>query len=415
MNKKIVASLLAVACFAPGMANAEAAPEGYQLQQVLLMSRHNLRAPLANNGSVLEQSTAQSWPEWDVPGGQLTTKGGVLEIYMGHYLREWLAEQGLVKSGECPTPQSVYAYANSLQRTVATAQFFITGAFPGCDVPVHHQEKMGTMDPTFNPVITNDSPEFQQAAVKAMEAQREHYKLDDSYKLLEQVTAFSDSPTCKEKKECDLTAGKDKFSANASEEPGVNGPLKVGNSLVDAFTLQYYEGFPLDQVAWGQIKTEQQWRALSQLKNSYQDTLFTSPEVARNVSAPLVKYIQKALTESGEKGPKITLLVGHDSNIASLLTALDFKEYQLPQQNERTPIGGKIMFQRWHDSKANRELMKVEYVYQSSEQLRNGEVLSLQQPPQRVTLQLNGCPVDANGFCPWDKFTDVLDKTVAGK
>ncbi|WP_435929786.1 bifunctional glucose-1-phosphatase/inositol phosphatase [Dryocola sp. BD613] len=415
MNKKIVASLLAVACFAPGMANAEAAPEGYQLQQVLLMSRHNLRAPLANNGSVLEQSTAQSWPEWDVPGGQLTTKGGVLEIYMGHYLREWLAEQGLVKSGECPTPQSVYAYANSLQRTVATAQFFITGAFPGCDVPVHHQEKMGTMDPTFNPVITNDSPEFQQAAVKAMEAQREHYKLDDSYKLLEQVTAFNDSPTCKEKQQCDLTASKDKFSAKATEEPGVSGPLKVGNSLVDAFTLQYYEGFPLDQVAWGQIKTEKQWRVLSQLKNGYQDTLFTSPEVARNVAAPLVKYIQKALTGNEAEAPKVTLLVGHDSNIASLLTALDFKDYQLPQQNERTPIGGKIMFQRWHDSKANRELMKVEYVYQSSEQLRNGQVLSLQQPPQRVTLQLNGCPIDANGFCPWDKFTEVLNQTVAGK
>lgn len=50
---------------------------------------------------------------------------------MGHYMREWLAEQGMVKSGECPPPDTVYAYANSLQRTVATAQFFITGAFLG--------------------------------------------------------------------------------------------------------------------------------------------------------------------------------------------------------------------------------------------------------------------------------------------
>ncbi|WP_413497857.1 bifunctional glucose-1-phosphatase/inositol phosphatase [Buttiauxella gaviniae] len=412
MNKKMITALLAMAYFAPALAQAETAPQGYQLQQILLMSRHNLRAPLANNGSVLEQSTAQSWPEWDVPGGQLTTKGGVLEVYMGHYLREWFAEQGLVTSGECPTPQSIYAYANSLQRTVATAQFFITGAFPGCDVPVHHQEKMGTMDPTFNPVITNGSPEFQQAAVKAMETQREQYKLGDSYQLLEQIVAFKDSPSCKEKQQCDLTAEKDKFTTNATEEPGVSGPLKVGNSLVDAFTLQYYEGFPLDQVAWGQIKTDQQWKVLSQLKNSYQDTLFTSPQVAQNVAAPLIKYIQKALAGSNNKGPKITLLVGHDSNIASLLTALDFKPYQLPEQYERTPIGGKIMFQRWHDTNNNRELMKVEYVYQSAEQLRKADVLSLQQPPQRVTLQLNGCPTDANGFCPWDKFTQVLAQSV---
>lgn len=74
-------------------AQEQAAPEGYQLQQVLIMSRHNLRAPLANNGSVLEQSTPKSRLSGCL-GGQLTTKGGVLEVYMGHYMREWLAQRG---------------------------------------------------------------------------------------------------------------------------------------------------------------------------------------------------------------------------------------------------------------------------------------------------------------------------------
>lgn len=161
MKKTLIAAAVAGGMLVSVGAQAQTTPEGYQLQQVLMMSRHNLRAPLANNGSVLEQSTPNKWPEWDVPGGQLTTKGGVLEVYMGHYMREWLAAQGMVKSGECPASDAVYAYANSLQRTVATAQFFITGAFPGCDVPVHHQEKMGTMDPTFNPVITYDAAAVQ--------------------------------------------------------------------------------------------------------------------------------------------------------------------------------------------------------------------------------------------------------------
>lgn len=153
MRKALLAVAVAGTLAVTFGAQAQDTPDGYQLEQVLIMSRHNLRAPLANNGSVLEQSTPKQWPEWDVPGGQLTTKGGVLEVYMGHYIREWLAEQGMVKTGECPQADTVYAYANSLQRTVATAQFFITGAFPGCDVPVHHQEKMGTMDPTFNPAL----------------------------------------------------------------------------------------------------------------------------------------------------------------------------------------------------------------------------------------------------------------------
>lgn len=95
MKKRLLAAAVAGAVILSAGAQAQdtAAPEGYQPQQVLIMSRHNLRAPLANNGSVLEQSTAKAWPQWDVPGGQLTTKGGVLEVYMGHYMREWLAQR----------------------------------------------------------------------------------------------------------------------------------------------------------------------------------------------------------------------------------------------------------------------------------------------------------------------------------
>ncbi len=38
--------------------------------------------------------------------GELTTSG-VLEVYMGHYTREWLVAQGLIPSGECPAPDTV--------------------------------------------------------------------------------------------------------------------------------------------------------------------------------------------------------------------------------------------------------------------------------------------------------------------
>lgn len=415
MIKKLSLCALSVIAALPMGMSAYAADGDMQLQQVLMLSRHNLRAPLANNGSVLEQSTKKSWPQWDVAGGELTTKGGVLEVYMGNYTRQWLAQQGLVQNGTCPDSSNIFVYANSLQRTVATAQYFITGAFPGCDIAVTHQDAMGTMDPIFNPVVTDGSDEFNKKALAAMTAANEKLALKPAFQHLEKIVDYKSAPACNGKKQCDLSSGDNTFSADNGKEPNVSGPLKIGNSLVDAFTLQYYEGFPADQVAWGQIKTPEQWKELASIKNGYQDALFASPEVAREVAAPLVDYIRSQLVDQDKaNAPKVTLMVGHDSNIASLLSALQVKPYELPGNDEKTPIGGQVVFERWHDVKNNKDLLKIEYVYQTADQLRDADVLSLKNPPKRVTLQLAGCETDANGYCSWDQFIGALNGALQG-
>ncbi len=415
MFNKLSLCTLAI-CSALSTTAALAADSDYQLEQVLMVSRHNLRAPLADNGSLLTQVTRKTWPAWEVPDGQLTTKGGVLEVYMGRYTREWLAQQGLVDKAECPKSDDVFAYANSLQRTVATAQFFITGAFPGCDVQVNHQDEMGAMDPVFNPIITGTDKAFNQQALAAMTADSEKLALKPAYEQLEKMVNSRNSAFCNGKKQCDaFSREQNKFIADNGKEPGVTGPLKTGNALVDAFTLQYYEGLPLEQVAWGKIKTPEQWTELSAIKNGYHDTLFSDPAVARDVAAPLVDYIRNLLVNlDQENAPKVMLMVGHDSNISSLLNALAVNPYTLTNQFERTPIGGMVQFQRWMDKKNKRELVKVEYVYQSTQQLRDAQPLSLAHPPERVTLQMAGCPTDTNGFCPWDKFTQVLTDALKG-
>ncbi len=415
MIKKLSLCALSVIAALPVSLSATAAEGDMQLQQVLMLSRHNLRAPLATNGSVLEQSTKKSWPQWDVPGGELTTKGGVLEVYMGKYSRQWLAQQGLIANNSCPDSKDIFIYANSLQRTVATAQFFAAGAFPGCDVAVTHQDAMGTMDPIFNPVVTDDSEAFNKKALAAMTAENEKLALKPALQRLEKIIDYKTSPACKGNKQCTLAGDSNTFSADNGKEPGVSGPLKVGNSLVDAFTLQYYEGFPAEQVAWGEIKTPEQWKELAAIKNGYQDALFSAPDVAREVAAPLVDYIRSQLVDTDkESAPKVTLMVGHDSNIASLLSALQVKPYTLPDNDEKTPIGGQVLFERWHDAKNDKDWVKVEYVYQTADQLRNAEVLSLKNPPKRVTLQLAGCDTNAQGFCSWEQFTTVLNSALQG-
>ncbi len=93
-------------------------------------------------------------------------------------------------------------------------------------------------------------------------------------------------------------------------------------------------------------------------ENGYQDSLFTSTEVAQNVAKPLVKYIDKHTVTDQAKRRKSPCWWGMSSNIASLLTALDFKPYQLHDQQERTPIGGKVSSSAG-DKKPTAKLMKI--------------------------------------------------------
>ncbi len=87
---------------------------------------------------------------------------------------------------------------------------------------------MGTMDPTFNPVITDDSAAFSEQAVAAMEKELSKLQLTDSYQLLEKIVNYKDSPACKEKQQCSLVDGKNTFcTANGIAKPShVHGPLR---------------------------------------------------------------------------------------------------------------------------------------------------------------------------------------------
>lgn len=412
--RKLKYSLLAALpfCFAISL-DVLADTQNYTLEQVVVFSRHGLRAPLSSPSSELGKVTPDKWPQWDTPSSYLTTRGGALESYFGHYFSEWLVDNKLLKNDTCPTDKDVYFYANSLQRTIATAQFFSVGAFPGCTVPVHHKEKLGTMDPMFNPIIRDGSEDFKQRAIASINERAGeggidglNERLKPTYQDMMHVINYPDSANCRQDKQCDLTTLPAGVKIKAGEEPGVTGPLKTGTAIADAFILQYYEGSPQSQVAWGNIKTDDQFAKLVGIKEYYNTVVFSAPVVAKQVSANLVNYINTAFTHPDDQA-KFTFLVGHDSNIASLLSALDIKPYKLANQYETTPIGGKVLFERWKDP-AGKEWLKMEYVYQTTGQINGLKQLDRANPPARAVLELKGCPVDAQGFCPFDQFKTVL-------
>ncbi|WP_406734747.1 hypothetical protein RJD39_17545 [Vibrio scophthalmi] len=223
--------------------------------------------------------------------------------------------------------------------------------------------------------------------------------------ILSEIVDYKDSPACKETGQCDIASLPTTLSFNKDKEPGISGPLRLGTIISDAFILQYYDGYPMKDVAWGKIKNNEEWLELASIKDKYGEVLFGAPLVAEHVAKPLLDYVDKTIQVGGEK--ELTVLVGHDSNVVSLLSALNVQPYVLPDTFENTPIGGKIAIERWKNPKGD-DLVKLEYIYQTSDQIRNLVPLSLQTPPQHVTLKMNDCPTDKNGFCSFDTFKQKL-------
>ena len=424
MKKTLLLTALAAACVAAQAENTTLAPEGYTLEKVTILSRHGIRAPLVGYGSALAEATPHTWTPWKTEGGHLTPRGGELETRLAHYMDEWFDAVGLIKKDSCPTTDQLLVYANSLPRTIDTGKNFVKGAFPDCDITVHNLEEVGKMDNTFNPIVRSPVDDaFVAKAEKSIDDMlgeggfaKLNERLAKNYQILETVLDYDHSATCEKEKQCDLEKMPNSLTFAQNKEPGTKGPLRNGTGAADSFILQYYEGYPANEVAWGKIETPEQWQAIVDLKNIYTDVLFTAPVLAKEAASPLLAFIQNSFADHGYQHPlikdaqkaKVTLLVGHDSNVASLLALLQTAPYQLPEQYEKARISGKVLFEQWRD-KDGKALLKIEYIYQTTPQLREDSELSLKNPPQHVTLKLEGCPTDANGFCPMDDFNRVAD------
>lgn len=138
--------------------------EGYTLEQVVVLSRHNIRSPLSGSGSALGTITPHEWFQWSSNPSELSLRGGVLETEMGQYFRKWLESEGLFPENYHPTEDEVRVYANSKQRTIATAEYFVSGLLPTANTPIETHVEYDTMDPVFTPQLTFVSPDYNAAA-----------------------------------------------------------------------------------------------------------------------------------------------------------------------------------------------------------------------------------------------------------
>ena len=85
----------------------------YELKEVVVMSRHNIRSPLSSGGAAYQRVTPHEWFHWSSPGSQLSLRGGVMETEMGQFFRKWVVDEGLLPDNYRPEGEEVLFYANS--------------------------------------------------------------------------------------------------------------------------------------------------------------------------------------------------------------------------------------------------------------------------------------------------------------
>lgn len=387
-----------------------------KLEQLTVVSRHNVRAPLQKNvdSTYNNVESKDMLMEFTVPGSHLTERGATLETIMGMYFRGWLKSEGLlnvykytikhkqnsysIDAVENSSFPNFYFAASPRQRTVVSTRAFISGLLHGISAPIYHQE-LESKDPDFLPYFVTygvgakmeekDINKFIEKAQPEVDSIINQYKIDlnQSYKILMDAVNYSESKNSKWKKEftvsglekewCNKQKKDNKlkevdlsfFRDGKIKEPEASGTLKAANQISDALILQYLE---MDEPAStglnippkDSLKT---WRAIADIKDIYSKILFTAPMVAVNTSHRLLCQVKIGLDNN-----TFTFLCTHDTSISALLKALRANDYSLPESltiEGLTPNGCKLCIEKY--SLGKEYYGRVRLLYQSTKQVRN--------------------------------------------
>lgn len=391
-------------------------PAGYILEDEVVFSRHNIRSPLSTPGSDLSRviSPLYVWVDWGVEPAYLTDRGARIEQKIGNWFRENLDIFTLLLLNE----KNTLIYSNSKQRTIKTAENFLVGF--NNNLTLYYLYHDDSMDPLFNPAYTVMNIELEKRIISDMNkiggvegTADEPYKgiltavenLSDEIRYMEDVIGFKDSPYAKEKQLEHLPLKEMSIILTKGEEPAMKGDYKLINSIADAVVLQYYE----TGKAFGNDITFDDIRRIGKIKTVYDEVLFANHTTAVLVSNPLVKKIREEICDSTRK---FTFLCGHDSNIASITTALGMKLPQTIHAVEFTsPIGSKIVFQVY--KKDNAKYVKVNLIYASVYQLCETQEISSSNSPVILPIDFDGLSRNADGYYKLEDIINRFDETIA--
>jgi 4-phytase/acid phosphatase len=198
----------------------------------------------------------------------------------------------------------------------------------------------------------------------------------------------------------------DQLVAVTHDRPEIEGPLDVASTASQTLLLEYLEGMPMKEVGWGRVNRAQieQLLKFHPLKFKYSNR----PDyVARHAGAPIAREIVAALV--GATGPKLTLLAGHDTNIADLGGFLQV-HWDVPSYPaDDVPPGSALGFELSR-SENGEGFVRAFYRSQTMDQLRYQQQLTGGHPAFRQYLPIPGCGNSTGPrACTLKAFVDLVE------
>lgn len=364
-------------------AQAQAAPT-LRVESVVVMMRHGVRPP-TKDPAMPRGVAAQGWPTWDVPPGWLTAHGGLAVEVLGREDARWL------KIRDCA---AVRIIADSDQRTIATAEHWAKGALP-CTPAIDHLPQ-DQEDPRFNALSAGLARLDPAAADRGVAQEVGPGGLPAMDARMKALYARVDAVLCGEARaDCGVGGAPSALrAASENAKPKLSGALDRASTAAQILLLEYADGKVMADVGWGRASAAD--IAAFSTFHAEEFRLLARP---RALALPNLAGLMPAIRE-GLAGRGVTLIAGHDTNVANLGGVLGL-HWHVPGFAADDPApGGAIVLEVLRGAGGKR-FVRATYRAQALDEIRKGGARIIRQP-----MRIEGCA----DLCPMDKVVALLTR-----
>ena len=390
-------ALLMILAAGPAVATEPA----LKVERVVMLMRHGIRPPTKLQ-PIPPKYSATPWPRWSTGPGLLTPHGAKGVAILAEADRASFAGHGLLPASGCPAPGQVTIAASKVPRAIETAKAWAAAFAPGCGIAVAHPAG-GAPDSLFHPLEGGpawfDGHRAWEGAIAAAPTgglRRQARELSPLLRELETVLGCA-APAC------DLEEPESTLVEQPHDRPKLHGPLGIASTASETLLLEYLENKPLSEVGWGRVDRAAIERLLT--FNAVEFQYVDRPRaIAQGAAGPLARAILGAL--EADDGPRVTLLAGHDTNIADLggLLGIHWRTASYPA--DTVPPGGALVFELLSDNTGMR-FVRALFRAQTMDQLRNLDPIGADGAP-RAFVTIPGCGNDAEGGCELARFGELV-------